>query len=76
MKRVRHPNVVLLGAITRGADVKAVYLVEQTTLHMSAVRGAIEVAYLLFEECYRVNASDIDIRLVFVDTCQLFAERL
>ncbi|GJR20162.1 pyrophosphate--fructose 6-phosphate 1-phosphotransferase subunit alpha [Tanacetum coccineum] len=46
----------------RGADVKAVYLVEQTTLHMSAVRGAIEVAYLLFEECYRVNASDIDIR--------------
>ncbi|GKC53426.1 serine/threonine-protein kinase CTR1-like protein [Tanacetum coccineum] len=31
----------------RGADVKAVYLVKQTTLHKSAVRGAIVVADLL-----------------------------
>ncbi|GJU50501.1 reverse transcriptase domain-containing protein [Tanacetum coccineum] len=55
----------------RGADVKAVYLVEQTTLHVSAVRGAIKVANLLFEEGAPVNAADIDISNIEQDdTCE------
>ncbi|GKF98224.1 zinc finger, DHHC-type, palmitoyltransferase, ankyrin repeat-containing domain protein, partial [Tanacetum coccineum] len=48
-----------------GADMKAVYLVEQTSLHVSAVRGAVEVANLLFEEGAPVNAADIDIRSLY-----------
>ncbi|KAI3674915.1 hypothetical protein L2E82_51791 [Cichorium intybus] len=52
-------NLSYKSAILRGADVNAVDLTGQTTLHWSAVKGAIQVADLLLEEGAHVYAADV-----------------